>query len=246
MNLYAIRDWDTIYENNRTRELKTLAWVPIPNNHDSDGYTLLLSHKNGAALFGAWIACVQVASRCDPRGTLLRRSGIPHDAASLSRITRIEQAVIEQMLSIADRELKWLVCNDLRVDAGIPQEGATIPQEGALNRTEQNGTEIPPLPPLGGNGQGELIQAPPQLDPTRKRLNALFNRRDTTRWSPREEKALKSIGHIEEEDLRILEEYYSADIPKDKDWRRHDILTLLNNFPGEVDRARNYRPASCL
>ncbi len=60
-----ICDWDTLYENNRTRGYKKLNWVPIPNRMDGDGYTELVDHPNGAAHLGAWIAIVQVASRCE-------------------------------------------------------------------------------------------------------------------------------------------------------------------------------------
>lgn len=127
-----------IYENNRTRELKTLAWVPIPNSHDGDGYTALVSHKDGAGLLGGWVACVQVASRCDPRGTLMRRSRTPHDAASLSRITRLPEIVFERVFIVAVSECNWLTVEEFQI---IPQEGAIIPQEGAQNRTEGNGTE---------------------------------------------------------------------------------------------------------
>lgn len=59
-----IVDWGKHYENHRTRELKRMEWVPLPNRQDGDGYTTLLDHPNGAAHFGAWCALVQVAARC--------------------------------------------------------------------------------------------------------------------------------------------------------------------------------------
>jgi len=50
-----------MYENNRTRELKRLEWFPMPNKQDGDGYTLIMEQKDGPAIFGAWVACVQIA-----------------------------------------------------------------------------------------------------------------------------------------------------------------------------------------
>jgi hypothetical protein len=47
--LLRVRDWDAVYENNRSREYKKLKWVPIPNRMDGDGYTELVDHQNGAA-----------------------------------------------------------------------------------------------------------------------------------------------------------------------------------------------------
>ena len=41
-------------------------------------------------------------------------------------------------------------------------------------------------------------------------------------------------------DIDLLERYYTAQIPDGSDYRRRDILTLLNNFNGEIDRARRW------
>jgi len=99
---YRIRNWDKHFENNRTRELKKLDWVPVPNKHDGDGFTELLDHKNGMAHYGAWHLILQVASKCDPRGTLLRDSAegckIPHTPQSLARITRGNAIVFNEVL----------------------------------------------------------------------------------------------------------------------------------------------------
>ena len=65
-----VRDWNLLFENNRTRGLKHLDWVPMQNNLDGDGYTELVDHPNGAAHLGAWLAIVWIASRCHTRGTL--------------------------------------------------------------------------------------------------------------------------------------------------------------------------------
>lgn len=121
-----------------------------------------------------------------------------------------------------------------------------------------------PLPPDGGEkGNGEVPNAampPPGLLPEtvttptppwqptemQKRFNRFFNRRDTTPWSKKEISALRALGEIEPEVLATTERYYAAKLPKDGDYRRHDLLTLLNNWNGECDRARRYRPTNCL
>ena len=88
-----------------------MLWVPFPNKQDGDGYTELIMHKDGAAHFGVWCAVCQVASKCDPRGTLLRDSKKPHDLTSLSRITRIPIKVIKPAI---ERLIKigWLETYD--------------------------------------------------------------------------------------------------------------------------------------
>jgi hypothetical protein len=75
-----------------------MTWVPVRVNLGGDGYTELLSHPNGAAHFGTWIGLVEVAALCDPRGTLIRGNGRPHDAESISRITRIPAGIVREAL----------------------------------------------------------------------------------------------------------------------------------------------------
>lgn len=123
--LYRIRDWDKHFEKNRTRDLVKMTWVPMPNKQDGDGYTELLNHKDGAAHYGTWCAILNVASKCSPRGTLVRDGGRPHDFTSLQRITRVPAKTIEcamaRLVSIG-----WLeACT-------ISHEGAAIPHKGAV------------------------------------------------------------------------------------------------------------------
>jgi hypothetical protein len=119
-----VRDWDQHYENNRTREMKHTAWVPVPNKQDNEGYVQLVSHEDGAAHLGAWLALLQIASRCDPRGTLLRKDGRPHTAASLGLISRLPVAVFDAVIPRLI-EIRWI-----EILEGA-QEGAEIAQSPA-------------------------------------------------------------------------------------------------------------------
>lgn len=96
--LYRIVDWEKHFENNRTRSVKTMTWIPLPCKQDGDGYTELIDHPDGPVHYACWVTVVQVASRCDPRGTLLRGNGQPHDPASLSRMTRIPETAFQAAL----------------------------------------------------------------------------------------------------------------------------------------------------
>ena|ERR1035438_1269164 len=144
---YRIRDWHEHFENNRTRDMKRMGWVPIPNRMDGAGYTELLDHPNGAAHLGAWLAIVEIASRRDVRGTLPQEGAeIPQ---ALARISRIPAGVFEEVLPRL-LKIQWIE----RVTV-IPQEGAEIPQAPAPRarvRTEQNGME-----------QNGTVTAPPPL-----------------------------------------------------------------------------------
>ncbi len=157
--LYRIAGWSKHFENNRTRELRRMEFVLMPNKMDGDGYTELLNHPNGAAHFGAWCALVQVASKCDPRGTLVRGNGKPHTPESLERLTRIPVSVFLEVLPRLV-EIGWMSASRTE-DGSIPQGDGTKPHDvgsishppaescGAYagahaierNGTERNGTE---------------------------------------------------------------------------------------------------------
>lgn len=98
MKVYRIAGWNGHFENNRTRLLKSLDWVPMPNKHDGDGFTELMDHKNSMAHYGAWCLLVQLASKCHPRGTLMRDGDRPHDAGTISRQTRGKKADFEEAI----------------------------------------------------------------------------------------------------------------------------------------------------
>lgn len=82
--LYRIRDWEKHFENNRTREIKKMDWVPVKNKHDGEGYLTIMAEPDGIVIYGCWHLILQVASKCDPRGTLLRDSRTPHTARSIA------------------------------------------------------------------------------------------------------------------------------------------------------------------
>ncbi len=105
--MWRVKDWDRLFENSRTRAYDRLGWVPMPNKHDGDGYTSLVEHDHGAAHYGAWCVLVQVASKCSPRGTLIRDNGVAHDAESLSRLTRISARIFREAIPRLI-EIGWL------------------------------------------------------------------------------------------------------------------------------------------
>lgn len=134
--LLRVTGWTTHFENNRTRELKIMSWLPIPVKLDGDGYTEILDHERGAAHFGAWIAILEVAAHCETRGTLLRgnRNGLrsPHDATSLARLTRIPVEILSEAIPRLV-SVGWISAEPWHVSAGIPQESRTHPAPSCDN-----------------------------------------------------------------------------------------------------------------
>ncbi|HXP86856.1 MAG TPA: hypothetical protein VN841_19160 [Bryobacteraceae bacterium] len=145
--MMRVRDWEQLYENNRSRDMKRTNWFPAPNDLSADSYVELVSHEDGAAHLGVWIALLMAASRATPRGFLVSGGGRPHTAESLARLTRLPETVIrtaiQRLLAIGLLEIrgekppkKSRLTPHPRAER--PQDGATKPQEGAV---EGKGTE---------------------------------------------------------------------------------------------------------
>lgn len=75
------------------------------------------------------------------------------------------------------------------------------------------------------------------------RIGRIYGRKPTTAWSEKEQKAFKdcylSKCFNSFADVELLERFYIAERKRGSDGhQRRDLLTLLNNWPGEMDKAR--------
>jgi hypothetical protein len=73
-----------------------------------------------------------------------------------------------------------------------------------------------------------------------QRANKLLGRRDTTNWTQKEINAAKPNFDTCEEDWKLLEAFYSKRNEKDV-YTRRSMETLLNNWAGEIDKARSHK-----
>ncbi len=97
-----IRDWDKYFEADRSRQWKSLKWVPIPNKQGL-GYKKIMSQKNGPEIFGCWCSLVQQASLCDPRGDLSKYS-----IDDLSINTIIPVNILTKSIEFIMQNLDWI------------------------------------------------------------------------------------------------------------------------------------------
>jgi hypothetical protein len=161
-----VKGWGSLYENHRSRALQKLEFVLVPNRMDTDGYTTLLDHPNGPAHLGAWLAILQIASRCKERGVLANSDGRPHDARSLSRISRIPAAIFEEVIPRLVNEVQWLE----HVEENPAKSGADLAQSGADALESATPTRVRvtlpfpsiPVPVSGREGRGEKPETPPE------------------------------------------------------------------------------------
>ena len=134
--------------------------------------------------------------------------------------------------------------------------GTFVPKNPGPEKRREEKSKDTPLPPEGdGAGKPNRVlperwQNIPKIDRknhrvlcnngTMKRIGAWFGRKPDTLWSLAEGIALHLLNPSPDE-IEALESYYTADIPRDDDYRRRDLSTLLNNWSGECDRARIWK-----
>lgn len=80
-----------------------------------------------------------------------------------------------------------------------------------------------------------------ELAVNKAKVNRMFNRGDKTKWSDKELKALhNTLGTTEEEWVALLE-YYKHRGESGYFCREH-LITCLNNWAGEIDKAKRGKP----
>lgn len=172
-----------------------------------------------------------VASRCEQTGALMNR-----------RMVR-------------DRE-KAVKCSESGKKGGNPnfQKGKANPyylnekDKGQDNRkitpssssSSSSNTPLPPEPPASPSLGLEVETTPSPISPEQAEIGSWFNRRPTTPWSEKELKAWAKVPKpIDPDDWQALRWFYTQ---SGCGYLRRDIQTLLNNWSGEIDRAKNFQP----
>jgi hypothetical protein len=106
-----------------------------------------------------------------------------------------------------------------------PRDGDACHKEG---KGREQGKE--------GVPQKHASELSAELDAFRIRICFWFKRRPETRWKDKEIKLLKEAfdSGFTAEELDILEQFYLGN----SKYKRRDIITLLNNWNTEIDRAK--------
>lgn len=145
MKYYRIRDWETRFESSRSRlwNRKTQSYKP---NGTSLGYIRMMKEHDGAAIYGAWCAVVDLLSRQEsPRRGILtdtgRTTGTPLDSVAIGMLTFIHPEIIHRMLTFCSSQvIGWLVIEYRSDTTGDTASVTMVSPSGAL----QDGTlELP-------------------------------------------------------------------------------------------------------
>gem|GEM_PF-3963220 len=82
-----------------------------------------------------------------------------------------------------------------------------------------------------------------EIDFRKKIISEIFHRRENTKWTDKEARAFNEFpAKCDITEFELVAAYYRSGAP----YLRKDLQTLLNNWPGELDRARQWKanPAS--
>lgn len=96
-------------------------------------------------------------------------------------------------------------------------------------------------PSFNTKGSKKVSNNLPTSEPAIRIAN-LFSRKLTTAWNQKEIQTFKALSPIDLEDLGLIEAYYASERARgDEGCHRRDLGTFLNNFNGELDRARGWK-----
>lgn len=111
-----------------------------------------------------------------------------------------------------------------------------------LNSPSPSPSPVSLFPPIAPPTEGPKING--VRDPIMQRAAKIFHRRETTPFTAAEQRAFRNnwlaILDTTEEDWQMLENHYA--LPQPQTLTRKDLATLVNNWNGELDRARKYKP----
>jgi len=150
---YTIRDWDDTFENYRSRELKAPNYVSWPVRKDSESFQRLVRKPGGALAFGVFAYLVQLAARCNPRGTLRDdRGDITADRIAF-RLGISEKDATASLNLLASKDVAWVV------DTTPVQHRAPSMEciDAARETPPILSTPLHSIPVLSGGGVGEPL-----------------------------------------------------------------------------------------
>lgn len=215
---------------------------------------------------GVWFEMLCLMHESEQRGVLLL-NGRPMPVEALARLlgldnqktttalttlttygvarVRPEDGAIYSKRMVNDEKLR-----QIRKDAGSKGGNPVLVKQKSTTPDNQNptpsssssssNTPLPPKPPALPSLGLEVETTPSPISPEQAEIGSWFNRRPTTPWSEKELKAWAKVPKpIDPDDWQALRWFYTQ---SGCGYLRRDIQTLLNNWSGEIDRAKNFQP----
>jgi len=122
-----------------------------------------------------------------------------------------------------------------------PEEKLVLSEQDCAPQNE-NPAAPPDLTKIRRAGRAEKKRRRVEVvTPLMARIGGMVPGRSADRrWTWQEYEALWDIQPLADADLALLERYYAADHPREQDYRRRQLMTLLNNWEAEVVKATRW------
>lgn len=241
--VYKIKNWDRVFETSESRKLKSLNWVALPNRWDGLGFSRVRKHKHAIDILAGWMIIVQIASKCPVRGLLIK-DNIPLSAGDMGDLAGLPGSLFERALNVLsdpDQGISWIEkIKEEKDEPNLPNMGVSAGTSGESPDASGFAPRVPVLHNI--TVQDITKQDNTGIDGVQQRISEIFKRKPETKWSEKELKKLKEIKKRSDciPELAELEDFYKSDY----EYKRHDIEAFLNNWTGEIDKARNFKPKS--
>lgn len=233
----------------------SMQWYPADWRKDT-AVQMLSFHDRGV-----WFELINIMHESAERGVLVI-NGVPMPEDALSRLLGLDKQTFNQTLSnlltygVAKQrdEDGAIYCKRMVEDEKLSQVRRNAGKLGGnpnlLNQKQTTGVNQNTTPSSSSSTSSSNTPIVPKgtrkkesslpTSPEAITLAEIFHRKATTPWTAVETRKFKSLMPIDPDDLKSLKEYYDDNWPPERDVNvlRHDLKTLLNNFPGEVDRAK--------
>lgn len=184
-NVYRVKNWNEFFEGAKSRTYQNKTSCTMPTKHGL-GFKRLIRRKNGASLFGAWCALIQVLSRhAAPRDGWItdtgRADGKPLSHDDLECLTDIKAEYYAEMLEICSKsEINW-VTDTTRIPDGYHTDTM-----GAVG--------IPSVPPNSDSDSDSDLDLKPTVVPVERARPESFKQ-----WT--ESDLLKSVEESNADNL---------------------------------------------
>jgi hypothetical protein len=142
--MYKVKDWETHFEGAKSKTYKNKSSCTMPCKHGL-GYKKLVKSKNGAALFGAWCALVQILSRHNsPRKGYCTDTGKPdgtaYTAEDLEILTDIPKAYFDELFKVVQL-IGWVTFTPpegYHADTASATQGTLVPPNSDLDSNKDS------------------------------------------------------------------------------------------------------------
>lgn len=228
---YQIANWNTHFENDRSRQRDKCSFVCVPNKQHGMGFCRVMSEPDGAMIYGIWHLILGACSQQSlPRNGWLTVGGDQAGSAwgvddLALKFRRPKDEIVRAMEVLSSEKVGWIIChkspcgnNGLTADS--PQTHLERKKEGK----EENGVESP-------------------LQTIRERTGRMYGRLPTDAWSYEEEHALASVSKRENwnEEIALIECWRNAMLPEERKFFPQSLAKLMGNWTEHLDKARTQK-----